>query len=39
MNVLTAIGILLLLFAIRFLLPMAVVMLVSRLTRNVTWLS
>lgn len=39
MNVLTAIGILLLLFAIRFLLPMAVVMLVGRLTRNSTWLS
>lgn len=39
MNMLTAIGILLLLFAIRFLLPMGVVLLIGRLTRNSTQLS
>lgn len=38
MNVLTAIGILLLLFAARFLLPMAVIWLIGRLTRRSTQL-
>ncbi len=39
MNVLTAIGILLLLFAARFMFPMGVIWLIGRLTRRSTRLS